>query len=216
MAVPPEIEQRAGALREEIGEHNRRYHVDDDPIISDAEYDALVRELRDIESEFPELVPPDSPTQKVGAPASTQFSEVRHRLPMMSLDNAFAFEELLEWGKRTERRLGSEGEAVGYMWQLKIGGFAISLTYEDGRYVRAATRGDGRVGEDVTANVATIAAIPHELAGQAKGKTTAPAVLEVRGEVYMPIKEFERLNEHQARDEARMFANPRNAGAGSL
>src|SRR3954453_14779631 len=186
MAVPPEIELRAAALRDEIGEHNRRYHGDDDPIISDAEYDALVRELRDIESEFPELVTPDSPTQQVGAAVSTQFSEVRHRLPMMSLDNAFSFEELLEWGKRTERRLGSEGEAVGYMCELKIDGFAISLTYEDGVYVRAATRGDGRVGEDMTANVATIKAVPKKL------KTKRPpALVEVRGEVYMPIAAFD-------------------------
>src|SRR3954465_2387491 len=182
MAVPPEIEQRVAALREEIGEHNRRYHVDDDPIISDAEYDAPVRELRDIESEFPALITPDSPTQHVGAPASTQFSEVRHRLPMMSLDNAFAFEELLEWGKRLEPRLGAEGQAVGYICELKIDGFAISLTYENGAYVRAATRGDGRVGEDMTANVATIKAVPKKL----KTKK-APALVEVRGEVYMPI-----------------------------
>ena len=140
MAVPPEIEQRVDDLRAEIEEHNRRYHVDDDPTISDAEYDALVRELRDIETEFPELITPDSPTQLVGAPVSTQFSEVRHRVPMMSLDNAFSFDELLEWGKRLERRLGSEGEAVGYVCELKIDGFAISLTYEDGRYVRAPPR----------------------------------------------------------------------------
>src|SRR3954447_18370981 len=211
MAVPPEIEQRALALREEIGEHNRRYHVDDDPIISDAEYDALVRELRDLESEFPELVTPDSPTQKVGAPASTQFTEVRHRLPMMSLDNVFSFEELLEWGKRTERRLGSEGEAVGYVCELKIDGFAISLTYEHGRYVRAATRGDGRVGEDMTANVATIETVPKQL-----DTKQVPSLLEVRGEVYMPIAAFEALNKRQADAGDRLFANPRNSAAGSV
>src|SRR3954463_335241 len=211
MAVPPEIEQRAAALREEIGEHNRRYHVDDDPMISDAEYDALVRELRDLESEFPELITPDSPTQQVGAPASTQFSEVRHRVPMMSLDNAFSFEELLEWGKRLERRLGSEGESVGYVCELKIDGFAVSLTYEDGNYVRAATRGDGRTGEDMTANVATIAAVPKKL----KGKKV-PSLLEVRGEIYMPIAAFEALNKRQADAGDRLFANPRNSAAGSV
>jgi len=211
MPVPPEIEQRAAALRDEIGEHNRRYHGDDDPIISDAEYDALVRELRDLESEFPELVTPDSPTQQVGAPVSTQFSEVRHRLPMMSLDNAFSFEELLEWGKRTERRLGSEGESVGYVCELKIDGFAISLTYEDGRYVRAATRGDGRVGEDMTANVGTIAAVPKKL-----DTKKVPTLVEVRGEVYMPIAAFEALNKRQADAGDRLFANPRNSAAGSV
>ena len=211
MAVPPEIEQRASELRAEITEHNRRYHVDDDPIISDAEYDALVRELRDIESEFPELITPDSPTQLVGAPVSTQFSEVRHRVPMMSLDNAFSFEELLEWGKRLERRLGSEGESVGYVCELKIDGFAVSLTYEDGKYVRAATRGDGRTGEDMTANVATIAAVPKELTGK-----KVPSLLEVRGEIYMPIAAFDALNKRQADAGDRLFANPRNSAAGSV
>ena len=211
MAGPPEIEQRVDELRAEIEEHNRRYHVDDDPTISDAEYDALVRELREIEAEFPELITPDSPTQLVGAPVSTQFSEVQHRVPMMSLDNAFSFDELLDWGKRLERRLGSEGEAVGYVCELKIDGFAISLTYEDGRYVRAATRGDGRVGEDMTANVATIAAVPKQLKA-----TKPPKLLEVRGEVFMPIAAFEALNKRQADAGDRLFANPRNSAAGSV
>ena len=211
MAVPPEIEQRAGELRAEIAEHNRRYHVEDDPAISDAEYDALVAELRAIEAEFPELVTPDSPTQLVGAAASALFSQVRHRVPMMSLDNAFTFEELLEWGKRLERRLGSEGEAVGYVVELKIDGFAISLTYEKGVYVRAATRGDGRVGEDMTPNVTTIEAVPKKL----KSKSP-PSVLEVRGEVFMPIAAFEALNKRQAEAGDRLFANPRNSAAGSV
>ncbi|MEY2452125.1 MAG: ligase [Acidimicrobiaceae bacterium] len=211
VAGPPEIEQRVEELRAEIEEHNRRYHVDDDPTISDAEYDALVRELREMEAEFPELITPDSPTQLVGAPVSTQFSSVEHRVPMMSLDNAFSFDELLDWGKRLERRLGSEGEAVGYVCELKIDGFAISLTYEDGRYVRAATRGDGRVGEDMTANVATIKAVPDKL----KGKQ-APKLLEVRGEVFMPIVAFEALNKRQADAGDRLFANPRNSAAGSV
>ena len=211
MAGPPEIEQRVNDLRAEIEEHNRRYHVDDDPTISDAEYDALVRELREIEAEFPEVITPDSPTQLVGAPVSTQFSAIQHRVPMMSLDNAFSFEELLDWGKRLERRLGSEGEAVGYVCELKIDGFAISLTYEDGKYVRAATRGDGRVGEDMTANVATIKAVPAKL----KSKKP-PKLLEVRGEVFMPIAAFEALNKRQADAGDRLFANPRNSAAGSV
>jgi DNA ligase (NAD+) len=214
MASPPEIDQRAAELRTQIAEHNRRYHVDDDPTISDAEYDALVRELRALEAEFPELVTPDSPTQLVGAPVSTQFSEVRHRLPMMSLDNAFSFDELLEWGKRLERRLGSEGDAVGYVCELKIDGFAISLTYEDGQYVRAATRGDGHTGEDMTANVATIAAVPKTL--KTKKGAEPPALLEVRGEIYMPIAAFDALNKRQADAGDRLFANPRNSAAGSV
>ena len=211
MAGPPEIEQRVDDLRAEIEEHNRRYHVDDDPTISDAEYDALVRELREIEAEFPELITPDSPTQLVGAPVSTQFSEVQHRVPMMSLDNAFSFDELLDWGKRLERRLGSEGAAVGYVCELKIDGFAISLTYENGRYVRAATRGDGRVGEDMTANVDTINAVPSKLKA-----TKPPKLLEVRGEVFMPIAAFDALNKRQAEAGDRLFANPRNSAAGSV
>src|SRR5256714_4006109 len=211
MAVPPEREQRASDRGAEIGEHNRRYHVEDDPIISDADFDELVRELRALEAEFPELITPDSPTQSVGGPASAQFSEVKHRVPMMSLDNAFTFDELLEWGKRLERRLGSEGQAVGYVCELKIDGFAVSLTYETGRYVRAATRGDGRTGEDMTANVATIAAVPRQL----KGKKV-PSLLEVRGEVYMPIAAFDALNKRQADAGGRLFANPRNSAAGSV
>ncbi|HEV3226515.1 MAG TPA: NAD-dependent DNA ligase LigA, partial [Acidimicrobiales bacterium] len=211
MSVPPEIEQRASDLRTEIEEHNRRYHVEDDPVISDADYDALVRQLGELEAEFPELITPDSPTQLVGAAASTQFSEVRHRVPMMSLDNAFAFEELLDWGKRLERRLGSEGDAVGYVCELKIDGFAISLTYENGAYVRAATRGDGRVGEDMTANIATIAAVPKKLSTK-----KVPSLLEVRGEVFMPIAAFEALNKRQADAGDRLFANPRNSAAGSV
>jgi DNA ligase (NAD+) len=211
VASPPELEQRVEELRAEIEEHNRRYHVEDDPTISDAEYDALVRELREIEAEFPELITPDSPTQLVGAPVSSQFSEVQHRVPMMSLDNAFSFDELLDWGKRLERRLGSEGEAVGYVCELKIDGFAISLTYEDGRYVLAATRGDGRVGEDMTANVATITAVPKKLASK-----KPPKLLEVRGEVFMPIAAFDALNKRQADAGDRLFANPRNSAAGSV
>ena len=211
MGASPDIEQRVEALRAEIAEHNRRYHADDAPTISDADYDELVRELRELEGEFPELITPDSPTQLVGAPVSAQFSEVRHRVPMMSLDNAFSFDELLEWGKRLERRLGSEGAAVGYVCELKIDGFAISLTYESGTYLRAATRGDGRVGEDMTANVSTIAAVPKKL----KGKKV-PALLEVRGEVFMPIAAFEALNKRQADAGDRLFANPRNSAAGSV
>src|SRR4051812_26988108 len=155
MAVAPEIEARAAQLREEIEGHNERYYVHDDPIISDAEFDALLRELKQIEEQFPELVTPDSPTQHVGGFAPTQFAPVEHRVPMMSLDNAFDLDELLDWGKRVERRLGFESDGtapINFTCELKIDGLAMSITYDQGRFVKAATRGDGKVGEDVTAN----------------------------------------------------------------
>ncbi|MEY2465171.1 MAG: ligase, partial [Acidimicrobiaceae bacterium] len=210
--VPPEIEQRAIELREQLAEHNHRYFVLDDPTVSDADYDALLRELRGIEDQFPELIVPDSPTQRPGGAASELFAPVEHRQPMMSLDNAFDVDELLAWGKRLERTLGDPASnPLDYVCELKIDGLAMSLTYERGRFVRAATRGDGRVGEDVTANVATIAAIPKRLKGD-----DVPDLVEVRGEVYMPLGAFAQLNERQLAAEARPFANPRNAAAGSL
>jgi DNA ligase (NAD+) len=207
-----EIRERAAQLRTEIEHHNQRYHVLDEPEISDADFDELVRELRRLEDQFPELVTPDSPTQRVGGAPAAQFSEARHRLPMMSLDNAFDLDELLAWGGRLERALGdADTDPVDYVCELKIDGFAVSLTYERGRLVRAATRGDGRVGEDITANIRTIAAVPDRLTVD-----DAPEVLEVRGEVYMPIAAFAALNERQAADGARLFVNPRNSAAGSV
>jgi len=205
--VSGDVVARAEELRDQIRYHNRRYHELDDPEISDAEYDALVRELQAIEEANPDLVTPDSPTQQVGSAPSELFAAVRHRVPMMSLDNAFSFEELQAWGKRMERYI--EG-GVEFCCELKIDGVAMSLLYENGRYTRAATRGDGQVGEDVTPNVATISAIPDQLSGD------PPAVIEVRGEVYMPLAEFERLNKEQAEKGLRLFVNPRNSGAGSL
>jgi len=197
-------------LRGLIEHHSRRYHDLDDPEISDAEFDALVRELRALEEAHPDLVTPDSPTQKVGGSVSAAFSEVRHLMPMMSLDNAFSFEELVAWGKRMERYIDGD---VDFVCELKIDGIAISLLYEDGRYVRAATRGNGVVGEDVTENVRTIAVVPDRL-DLAADRT--PAVLEVRGEVYMPLTAFEDLNERRGQAGDRLFANPRNSAAGSL
>jgi DNA ligase (NAD+) len=217
-----EIEERAVRLRTEIAEHNRRYHQLDDPVISDAEYDELVRSLRAIEEEFPELITPDSPTGTVGAaPAVTLFAPVVHTVPMMSLDNAFEEGELRAWAERLQRRLAgapaasdeekaAAADGVGYVCELKIDGLAISIRYEDGRYVRAATRGDGRTGEDVTENVRTIPQVPKSLG---KG---APAVLEVRGEVYMALSAFRALNDRQLAAELRPFVNPRNAAAGAL
>jgi DNA ligase (NAD+) len=198
---------RAAELRGLIDHHTRRYYVDDDPEISDAEFDELVDELTSIEQDHPELVVADSPTQRVGGVASSLFAEVRHRTPMMSLDKTTSYEELLAWAKRMDRFISG---AVAYTCELKIDGLAMSLLYENGRLTRAATRGDGEVGEDVTANVLTVAAIPNTLAGD------APTLVEVRGEIFMPIPAFEELNRRQAETQSRTFINPRNAAAGSL
>ena len=199
--------ERADELRAQIEYHNMRYFELDEPEIADADFDALVRELRHIEELHPELLTPDSPTQKVGGAASPLFAPVQHRVPMMSLDNAFSNEELLAWGRRLEKVV----EDIDYACELKIDGVAISILYEDGRYTRAATRGDGSTGEDVTPNIATIDAIPKRLT-----IANPPAVLEVRGEVYMPLPAFEELNKRQAEAGLRLFANPRNSAAGSL
>jgi DNA ligase (NAD+) len=202
------VARRAEELRGQIEHHNLLYHQLDAPEISDAEYDALVRELREIEASHPELVDEASPTQTVGAAPSPLFSPVQHRVPMMSLDNAFSMEELEAWVKRMDRIVPGE---VAYVCELKIDGVAMSLLYENGRLSRAATRGDGRVGEDVTANIRTIKAIPHRLE-----IPDPPAEIEVRGEVYMPVPAFDELNKRQAEAGLRLFANPRNSAAGSL
>jgi DNA ligase (NAD+) len=199
--------QEVARLRAEVDHHNQRYHQLDDPEISDAEYDALVRRLRALEEAHPELVTDESPTRQVGAAPSALFSPVEHLVPMMSLDNAFNFEELQAWGDRLTRRVQ---ESSSFVCELKIDGVAMSLRYDRGRFTRAATRGNGRVGEDVTANVATIAAVPERLSGD------APDLLEVRGEVYMPVSAFEALNRRQGELGTKLFANPRNSAAGSL
>jgi DNA ligase (NAD+) len=204
--------ERAAELRRLIEYHNERYFVLDTPEIPDADYDALVRELRQIEAEHPEVITPDSPTQHVGGAAETQlFAPVRHRIPMMSLDNAFEQSELDAWADRLRRQLPDvDLEKLDFSCEPKVDGVAMSLTYVDGRFVQAATRGDGVTGEDVTANVATIRVVPHKL------ETSAPHHLEVRGEVYMPTAEFAELNKRAEAQGTKTFANPRNAGAGSL
>jgi DNA ligase (NAD+) len=206
--APPDIEARVDELRDLVRYHRKRYFQDDEPEISDAEFDELYRELEGLEAEFPELVTPDSPTQQVGAAAATTFAEVAHVLPMLSLDNAFNLEDLLAWGKRIERQIT---DPVAFACEPKMDGLAVSLLYEDGKLVRAATRGNGFVGEDVTPNVRTIKSVPKQLKGSG-----LPARLEVRGEVFMPIKAFDELNRRQGDAGARLFANPRNAAAGSL
>jgi DNA ligase (NAD+) len=198
---------RAAELRSQIEHHNRQYHQLDAPEISDADYDALVRELLAIEEQHPDLAVPDSPTQTVGGPVSPLFAPVQHRSRMMSLDNAMSFDELEAWGKRMERFVSPP---VDMVCELKIDGVAISLLYENGTFVRGATRGDGTTGEDITDNIRTVAAIPDRL------PSGAPTALEVRGEVYMPLAAFAALNERQEKAGDRLFANPRNAAAGSL
>ena len=195
-------------LRAEIAHHNQRYHALDDPEISDADFDALVRRLRELEAENPDLASPDSPTQQVGAAPSSLFAPVTHSVPMMSLDNAFSDDELQAWGDRLIRNIGGD---TRYVCELKIDGIAMSIRYEKGVYVQAATRGDGRVGEDVTENVRTLEHLPKKLEGK-----NVPDVVEVRGEVYMPLAAFKALNERQADAGGRLFANPRNSSAGSL
>jgi DNA ligase (NAD+) len=210
----PEERKRSNAkvrieeLGEQLRHHEYRYHVLSDPEISDPEYDALMRELKGLEEEFPELVTPDSPTQRVGGRPSELFAPVRHRVRMLSLDNAFSWEELNAWGKRVERALGRQPD---FVCELKIDGLAVSLTYEDGRYVQGATRGDGLVGDDISANIRTIRSVPMRLQGEGH-----PEVLEVRGEVYLPVKAFDKLNRELAERGERTFANPRNGAAGSL
>lgn len=207
-----DIAARIATLSELVEYHNRRYYEQDDPEIPDAEYDALVRELRDLEAKYPDLASPDSPTRTVGAAPSPLFAPVTHAVPMMSLDNAMSAEELLAWGQRVAK--GLPGEQVRFVCELKIDGLAVSLRYEHGRYVRAATRGDGRTGEDVTPNVATISVVPKELPTDAG--VEVPEVLEVRGEVYLPVPSFERMNAAAEAAGERLFVNPRNAAAGSL
>jgi DNA ligase (NAD+) len=205
-----EAKVRVEELREQINHHSYRYHVLDDPEVSDAEYDELIRELRALEDAFPELITPDSPTQGVGAaPVTALFAPVEHRAPMLSLDNAFSLDELNAWGDRVTRGLG--GAADGFMCELKIDGVACALTYENGRLTRAATRGDGRIGEDITANVRTVDGVPHRLA-----LDDPPRVVEIRGEMYLPVKAFEALNERLQEAGQKAFANPRNSAAGSL
>jgi DNA ligase (NAD+) len=208
-----DLERRADELRRRLHEANHRYYVLDDPEISDAEYDRLLRELKQLETENPELVTPDSPTLRIGAEPSEQFEKVRHLAPMLSLDNAFDAEELRGWQKRNAR-IAAEVEHEGYVAELKIDGAAVSLLYEDGVLIRGATRGNGWIGEGVTPNLRTVNDIPLRLRDEAE--VPVPARFEVRGEVYMSLSGFERLNERRASEGRPTFANPRNAAAGSL
>ena len=200
--------ERAEELRRQLNYHNYRYYTLDDPEIGDGQYDALMRKLRAIEEEYPELLTADSPTQRVGGDPSPAFVEVTHARPMLSLGNAFDFGELADWHRRITGLLG--GAAFDMVCELKIDGLAVSLTYENGVLVQGATRGNGTTGEDVTRNLRTIRTIPLTLEG------SVPPVLEVRGEVYLPIEEFRRLNREREERGEQLYANPRNTGAGTI
>ena len=212
--VPDQAAARAAALRDLIEYHNERYHALDAPEIPDAEYDLLVRELRELEATYPALVTADSPTQTVGSAPLGLFQPVRHRRPMMSLDNAFEEADLRAWAERLRRQIPDLDLAqLHFSSEPKVDGVAMSLTYEHGRFVQAATRGDGVTGEDVTANVATVKDVPHQLDPKAG---PYPARLEVRGEIYMRLAEFDAMNARQEAAGERLFVNPRNAAAGAL
>ena len=209
MPAPLEIVERARQLRETIAQHNYSYYVLDAPTIPDVEFDRLFRELQSIEAQYPELLSPDSPTQRVGGAPLKEFNQVTHLTPMLSLNNAFEDEEVTAFDRRVREGLGLS--AIEYAVEPKFDGLAISLTYENGLLVKGATRGDGYTGEDVTANVRTINSIPLRLKGD-----TLPQILEVRGEVIMLKADFDKLNRSQAEKGEKEFANPRNAAAGSL
>jgi DNA ligase (NAD+) len=204
------VRAEIGQLREELARHNHRYYVLDDPSVPDAEYDRLMRRLRELEAQHPELVTPDSPTQRVGGAALEAFTSVRHEVPMLSLDNVFSEDELRGFDRRVRERLVETGD-IRYCCEPKLDGVALSLLYEQGLLVRGATRGDGSSGEDITANVRTIPSIPLRLRGEGW-----PARLEVRGEVYMPRAGFEAFNRRALDTDGKTFVNPRNAAAGSL
>jgi len=201
---------RIEELRRQIRHHEDRYYIDSTPEISDAEFDELMHELQRLERDHPDLVTLDSPTQRVGGRTAEGFASVRHAEPMLSLDNAYNDAELRAFDERLRRGLGDVEDAIPYVAELKIDGLGIALQYRNGRLVRAATRGDGTTGEDVTANVRTIKDIPNTLKGAPQG------TLEIRGEIYLPRKEFERTNKEREDAGEPRFANPRNAASGAI
>ncbi|GAI06824.1 unnamed protein product, partial [marine sediment metagenome] len=202
------VRQRIEELRGLINYHNYRYYVLDSPEISDAEYDELMRELKQLESEHPELITPDSPTQRIGAPPVEEFGVVEHPEPLLSLSNAFSYDELAAWHKRASNLLS--GRSFDLVCEHKIDGLAVALTYVDGLLVTGATRGDGYRGENITQNLRTVRSIPLSVPKE------APPRFEVRGEVYLPKAGFKKLNEERAKEGLPLFANPRNAAAGSV
>ena len=211
-AIPDErIVKRLEALRREITYHNHRYYILDQPVISDSAYDSLLRELEALEAQYPELITLDSPTQRVGATPLEKFSKVDHLLPMLSLSNTYASQEIIDFDERLKRALAMDGELT-YIVEPKLDGLAVELVYEQGIFVRGSTRGNGFTGEDISQNLKTIASLPLCFLS----RDAAPARIDIRGEVVMPLDEFEKLNQERAREGHPLFANPRNAAAGSL
>ncbi len=207
-----EAKKKIGKLRREIEHHNRKYYLDAKPEISDFEYDQLMRELIDLEKQFPDLLTSDSPSQRVGGSPLKEFKTVEHKIPMLSMDNTYSFDELREFNERVKKGLGQSD--VQYFIEEKIDGVSISLTYKNGLFVLGATRGDGRFGDDVTENLKTIRTIPLRIISH--GSVKVPKVLEVRGEVYFPFSSFEKVNREKEEAGEELFANPRNACAGTL
>src|SRR3989304_5855700 len=224
-----DITREIEKLREDINFHNYSYYVLDNPVISDAEYDKLMRQLEELEAKNPHLITPDSPTQRVGAKPLEKFGTITHTMPMLSLKNAFKFEEAKEFDERVKRLLSPQPkEEIEYVAEPKIDGLAIELIYEDSRFTEGSTRGDGYTGEDVTQNLKTIKSIPMRLLQMQKSSALGgrsqkseiaypiPSRLEVRGEVFLPLKAFEKINKERGKNSEPLFANPRNAAAGSL
>ena len=210
--IPELVLEQYGRLKDELNQHNYSYYVLDDPTIPDSEYDRLMRSLQAIEQEYPNLVSDDSPSQRVGGEALSEFTQIEHDVPMLSLDNAFSDVDMTDFDRRIKDRLNLQSEAnIAYVCEPKLDGIAVSLLYREGLLTRGATRGDGRVGEDITANVRTVNSIPLRLRGD-----NIPDLLEVRGEIYMPRKGFMQLNKQAQQAGEKLFVNPRNAAAGSL
>src|SRR5947208_5046352 len=208
------IDQRLESLREKIRQHEYRYYVLDDPEISDAEFDRLMNELKNLEAEHPDLITPDSPTQRVGGKPREGFVKVRHSSPMLSLDNAYTEDELRNWERRVHELSGRKD--IEYVCELKLDGMSLALVYENGQLARGVTRGDGATGEDVTGNVRAVRSIPLSISKEKLKKAGIPPSFEVRGEMLMPLAAFKKMNEDRAKQELSQFANPRNATAGTV
>ena len=208
---PPDVIQKIASLRQDLHYHNYRYYVLDQPVVSDAAYDAMLHELEDLEEKYPELVTPDSPTQRVGAAPLDKFRRLEHRLPMFSLSNTYNTQEIIDFEQRLQKLLGDE-QKISYVVEPKLDGLAVELVYERGIFVRGSTRGDGLTGEDITHNLKTIGSLPLCFLPQS---SPFPERIDIRGEVVMPFKELENLNRSQTKAGLPPFANPRNAAAGS-
>ncbi|MCZ6471677.1 MAG: NAD-dependent DNA ligase LigA, partial [Gammaproteobacteria bacterium] len=211
ISVPESVIVEVGSLRDEINQHNHRYYVLDEPQITDQAYDLLYRKLQQLEQQYPELITEDSPTQRVGSAPATHFEPVQHEVAMLSIENAFDESEMRAFEKRLLEMVVNQGAQLAYTAEPKLDGLAVSLLYENGLLVRAATRGDGKTGENITANAKTLPSIPLRLIGESQAQR-----IEIRGEVYIDHVGFARLNNYQAKNDGKIFANPRNAAAGSL